>query len=176
MTRLIYLASPYSHAIESVREARIQLSRRLARRMQRQRPESAVFSPLAWAWSVGDSIPDADWGKLTMRFLEAADEMYLIAAPGWHMSAGVTAELRYWAKIGNACPIINVTPELLSGARGTPLPYPYSIWGLGEPFTLNLSWALDPPMLDEESTSRAVQPGIAGESAPDPAITGAGSG
>jgi len=176
MTSLIYLASPYSHPDPRVCRARVQLSRQVAAHIQRRQPTSAVFSPLVWSVDLGgDSIPNVDWYALTMRFLEAADQMYIIRAPGWEASKGVCAEVDWWnskprllSPAWSCEQYLSVTPSFDPSERRRM--YPYCVAGFGAPFFVNLDWPLDVPAVP------AVQPGIAGESAPDPAITGAGSG
>ena len=73
----IYLACPYSHPSESVREARVHLSDRVAARLISQ--GHIVFSPLTHSHRIARHLSNAldlcFWLRQDLTFLEWADTL-----------------------------------------------------------------------------------------------------
>jgi nucleoside 2-deoxyribosyltransferase len=95
----IYLACPYSHPRESVREARVRLADRVAARLVEL--GHIVFSPLTHSHRIAhhlDNHLDLDcWLRQDLAFLEWADILYILTIPGWEDSKGVAAERAFWS-------------------------------------------------------------------------------
>lgn len=102
--KYIYLASPYSHADESVREKRFwQACEKAAQYVVKG---IAVFSPIAHTHHMADFMPEAKrmdfdlWMKMDLPLLRAADELHILCLDGWRSSRGVTREIEYANQIG----------------------------------------------------------------------------
>ncbi len=93
---IIYLASPYWHSDESIRQARAQAVIRLAQRLIQQ--GQPVFCPIAYTHSLGDAgriKPPEGWYQFDLNFLHQAAELVIARLPGWERSAGVLAEIAF---------------------------------------------------------------------------------
>jgi nucleoside 2-deoxyribosyltransferase len=93
--KIIYLASPYSHPEESIRQRRYHLACRTAAKLMAS--DIVVFSPLA------NTIPAVEFGglelshqgflRLDLPMLRRCDELLLLCLDGWQESIGVQQEL-----------------------------------------------------------------------------------
>lgn len=94
----IYLAAPYSHPRAFVREARVRLSDRVAARIAERGP--VVFSPLTHSHRLArwaDNHQDLDfWLRQDKEFLLWADELWILAIPGWEDSKGIAEEREFF--------------------------------------------------------------------------------
>ena len=107
---MIYLASPYTHADPSVREARFQAVCRQAAEMMRR--GVVVFSPIAHSHAIaayGLPIEWAFWERFDRVFLERCDEVWVLALDGWSVSRGVQAEIAMARELGNPVLLINTS-------------------------------------------------------------------
>jgi hypothetical protein len=97
---LIYLASPYSHPDQVVREERFRRVCKAAARLIDK--GEAVFCPIAHSHPIevhGNLQGGWDyWSKQDIPFLEMCDEIVVLGFPGWDESEGVKAELEWWGK------------------------------------------------------------------------------
>jgi nucleoside 2-deoxyribosyltransferase len=95
VTPLIYLASPYSHPDDRVRQARFEAACRTAAELMRQ--GHVVFSPIAHSHGIAKYGLPLDWRfweRHDRRFLEVCDALAVLALDGWRESVGVHAEMQ----------------------------------------------------------------------------------
>lgn len=92
---LAYLASPYSHSDEKVREQRFLSACAAASRLMREGKH--VFSPIAHTHPIAQfGLPlDWDfWGEYDRKFLAVCESMIVLTLDGWEKSKGVGAEMQ----------------------------------------------------------------------------------
>lgn len=95
---MIYLAAPYSHPNEAVREERYLDTCRFL--VSHAREGCFLYSPIvhwhhiAVHWKLPTDWPF--WERQCLPMLEKADELWVLCLPGWLNSKGVTAETTYW--------------------------------------------------------------------------------
>lgn len=93
---LTYLACPYSHPSETLREARYRLVTKAAAWLIKNRGWN-VFSPITHSHplaTIGDCSGDWDsWAKVDREYLSVSCRMVVLCLPGWSKSTGVNAEL-----------------------------------------------------------------------------------
>ena len=100
---VIYLACPYAHPDEAVREERYTAACRVAAKLIKQ--GKIVFSPLSHSVAlakIGD-INDTDsefWLRQDLAFLPMCSELLVLAMPGWETSVGVIREIEEARKQG----------------------------------------------------------------------------
>ena len=98
---MIYLASPYSHPVAAVREARFKAACRAAARLMQD--GEVVFSPIAHSHPIAAFGLPVDW-LFWERFdggqLVHADEIAVLMLDGWRESRGVQAEIRLATDLG----------------------------------------------------------------------------
>ena len=90
---ITYLASPYSHPLASVREARFRLVCHAAAYLIQT--GYVIFSPIAHTHHIAmhDLPKDFDyWSKIDMEFLAVCGSMIVLMLDGWEKSVGVKAE------------------------------------------------------------------------------------
>lgn len=111
MTKLIYLAAPYSDPDAAVCEKRVvQASRAAALLMSRY--GLVVFSPITHGHSVAPHLPvklavsHEFWMAQCLPVLAKCDELFVLRLPGWDRSAGVKHEWDF--AIRNNLPIRTV--------------------------------------------------------------------
>lgn len=94
---MIYVASPYSHPDEEVRQARYEAVRewtfdRIIHKNQ------SLFSPIIYCheYALENELPkDADfWYKFNLGFMQNCNLIYVLMLDGWEKSLGVTAEIK----------------------------------------------------------------------------------
>lgn len=97
--RFIYLASPYSHADEAVREARYKAACKKA--AQYAAKGIAVFAPIVHSHPMSAYMNPVDcmnfdlWMKLDLPILKDAAELHVLCIDGWRASRGVTREIEF---------------------------------------------------------------------------------
>lgn len=97
--KYIYLASPYSHPDQEVREARYRAACRKA--AQYATKGIAVFAPIVHSHPLVPYLPkeqcmDFDlWMRLDLPLLKDAAEMHVLCIAGWRESRGVTREIEF---------------------------------------------------------------------------------
>lgn len=94
----IYLAAPYSHIKQRIREQRYWAACRAAQTLAK---EFAVYAPIvhwhpvALHWRLpGDAV---FWAKQNRPFVAACEKVFVLRIDGWRESRGIREELR-WAK------------------------------------------------------------------------------
>jgi hypothetical protein len=109
--RLVYLASPYSHADASVRHARYIYAIRAAAALWRQ--GWMVYSPIIATHPVAGVLGSEasgfeHWRNFDLAMLSRCDRLTVLRLEGWEQSVGVSAEI--------------------AAARGLGLPIDYMDW------------------------------------------------
>ena len=98
---LTYLASPYSHADEDVREARFHMACRAAAQLMQT---SEVFCPIAHSHPIElkmNGRPDHDfWMRQDIAILRKCDRLVVLCLPGWDQSKGVNEEIHLAHRLG----------------------------------------------------------------------------
>jgi len=104
MRKLIYLASPYSHADPQVLQTRCEAAQKATARLMRE--GHTVFSPIAHSHGVADFLPDNlrldgnFWMEQDLPLLARCDEMAVLCLEGWENSSGVKKEIAFASKRG----------------------------------------------------------------------------
>jgi hypothetical protein len=99
---LIYLAIPYSHPSEEVRNYRLHLVSDIAGKLMNE--GRVVFSPI----SHGDTIAKIHtlptdweyWEKSCSVFVSRSTKVIVVMADGWETSKGVSAEIKLAEQMG----------------------------------------------------------------------------
>lgn len=92
----VYLAAPYWHDIESVREDRFLEICRAAGRIMLD--GHVVFSPISHShpiakWTANTGSHDF-WLRQDFPFVDWCDQVWVLKLPGWTKSIGIKAEIR----------------------------------------------------------------------------------
>ena len=93
---MVYLATPYSHDDDVVKEERFQRVNRVAAKLMEK--GEYIFSPISHTHpiaTVGD-LPGGweYWDGFDRAFLECCCKMYVLMLDGWEESKGVQAEIK----------------------------------------------------------------------------------
>ena len=91
---MIYLAAPYSHEFDSVKEHRYHCVNRIAAILIAG--GEMVFSPISHSHPIAKCGIDGDWdtwSEFDLRMIEICDEMVVLMLDGWRESKGVKAEI-----------------------------------------------------------------------------------
>ena len=95
MKRLIYLASPYSHESEAIKEKRFELVCEYAAGLMKQ--GLFVYSPIAHTHPISRYGLPGDWDfweSYDTLMISKCDEIKVLQIPGWQESKGVQAEIQ----------------------------------------------------------------------------------
>lgn len=96
-SKLIYIASPYSHELDDVRVSNFRLVSKLAAKMVAE--GNIVISPITYGHVLLDyhAMPsDWDfWKNFCLSFLERCDEIIVYQMPGWENSRGILEEIEF---------------------------------------------------------------------------------
>ena len=108
---MIYLASPYSHPDERVRQARYELVVQHAAFMWNE--GLVTFSPIAHSHPIAQQMPPdsgswEQWAEFDRTILGACSELWVLMLPGWRESVGVAAEVEYARSLG--LPVKHIEP------------------------------------------------------------------
>ena len=98
---MIYLASPYSHPDEAVREQRFRAACRATAQLLAS--GSTVFSPIVHGHPLVEHGLPTDWSfweRFDRDHLERCDEVLVLMLDGWRESVGVAAEIEIAAGLG----------------------------------------------------------------------------
>lgn len=103
-----YIASPYSHKDQAMRNARFDIVSAFTAEMVKD--GKVVYSPIAHSHPLAvkyDIRGDFDFWKVqNMGMLSAASSMIVLRMTGWRESEGVQAEIKY--ADDNAIPIVYI--------------------------------------------------------------------
>lgn len=100
MPQFVYLASPYSHALAAVRNARYRAALMATRSLLAAGVH--VFSPIVYShFLVGHQTTGAGslaaswefWREFDLSMLDKCDVLAVLQLPGWTYSVGVQAEI-----------------------------------------------------------------------------------
>jgi hypothetical protein len=92
--KLVYIATPFTHEDESVRNHRYQTSCRVAAKLLKHGVN--VFNPLSHSVPLVPFLGDTDlefWLSVDLPILSRCDELLILALPNWEKSEGVRAEM-----------------------------------------------------------------------------------
>lgn len=106
----VYLATPYSHPDQKVREARFKAVNAVAAQLMRDGHH--VYSPISHTHPIalaGDLPKGWDfWEAHDRTFIEWAEEVHVLLADGWQESTGVKAEICISSELGKPVRYIEV--------------------------------------------------------------------
>lgn len=105
---LIYLASPYTHPDQTIREFRYRSACRCAGQMLAE--GKVIYSPIVHGHAIGRHwrLPTdwEFWRRPDRAILERCDYLYVLMLDGWRESVGVAAEIGWAEELGK--PIVYV--------------------------------------------------------------------
>lgn len=97
---MVYVASPYSHYLPAVREARYLAVRNYVH--QEIIKGRCLFSPILYAHrmagELGVPTTAADWWTFNRQMIRSSSRMEVLTLDGWNESVGVTQELEEAAR------------------------------------------------------------------------------
>jgi len=88
---MIYLAAPFWHEDEIIRQSRIDALSAFHAHLVNQEPRSFFFNPLTN--SLGCDAPEDYWRAHGIHMLKSAQSMYVLCLDGWQQSKGVKGEI-----------------------------------------------------------------------------------
>lgn len=99
MAYLIYLASPYSHPSEAIRNHRYFNARRFT--IEALKAGTVIFSPIVYGKDMETAIGTAfePWQKLNDSMIEICDAVWVLCDHEWKRSRGVRHELELAHKL-----------------------------------------------------------------------------
>ena len=107
---LIYLAIPYSHPSEEIRNYRLQLVSDIAGKMMNE--GKVVFSPISHGHVIAQihNLPTdwEYWEKSCKVFVSRCTKVIVVMAGGWETSVGVSEEVRIAKELGIPVEYYNV--------------------------------------------------------------------
>ena len=98
----IYLATPYSHEDEKIRQRRYWVAMEITAELMKE--GNIVFSPIVYTHELAKkyNLPNnyEFWQNICERFIDWSDKVIVVDMPGMKESKGVEAELKYADSIG----------------------------------------------------------------------------
>ena len=104
MSKLIYLASPYSDPSHDVKVMRFEAVCRVAFNLIKK-TDNVFFVPIAMSHAIETeasdvkglilSLPHEKWMQQDLAILKRCDELMVVCLPGWKTSKGVTEEIAF---------------------------------------------------------------------------------
>jgi nucleoside 2-deoxyribosyltransferase len=113
--KMLYLASPYSHADAHVRQYRFEEACRAAAALLRA--GVPVFSPIAHSHPIAKfGVPTTweFWQQTDLEYLRRCDALAVLRLPGWQASVGVQAEIELAKCMGKSVLFIDPQEETVS--------------------------------------------------------------
>lgn len=97
---MIYLASPYSHPSEAVREHRFIMARHFT--VQMIRLGKPIFSPIVYGKEMESQIGTdfISWQRLNDAMIRACSMFLVLRLDGWEESGGVEHEIKLAKSLG----------------------------------------------------------------------------
>lgn len=97
MSKIIYIASPYSHAEKHVREQRyLQVTDYAAKQVA---AGNIVFSPITFGHVLSEHVDMPTnfefWSDFCLTFLSKCSEMHVLKMDGWEISNGIDQEEQF---------------------------------------------------------------------------------
>lgn len=105
----IYLAIPYTHEDEAVREFRFELANKITAKLINE--GNIVYSPISSSHPlVKYGLPGHwdYWKEFDEFFIGVCDELHVVKASGWWKSTGVQAEIKIAEALGKPIHWIDV--------------------------------------------------------------------
>lgn len=97
MSKIIYIASPYSHKEEAIRILRAKQISQFSAILLKS--GLIVFSPISYGHEMTNhcDLPTdfKFWEDFCLSFLSKCEEMYVYMIPGWEDSIGIKNEILY---------------------------------------------------------------------------------
>lgn len=92
---MIYIASPYTHESDKIRDLRYRLVKTYT---QKRLDEGAlVFSPIVYGHGLTDGhperIPFEYWAQMNDHLIHSAEAVEVLMLPGWELSRGIAHEV-----------------------------------------------------------------------------------
>lgn len=118
---MIYLASPYSHPDEAVREGRYRAA--CAATVRLLRAGKSVFSPIVLTHGlVAYGLPTdwSFWESYDRDHLERCDDLVVLTIDGWDQSVGVAAEIALASSLGKPIRYLAPRPPTLAPVTTDP--------------------------------------------------------
>ena len=99
---LIYLGSPYTHELMSIREWRMATCAMFA--AAARRTGHHCYSPIVECHTIekympGDCGAFTHWQEYNQLMLRKADLFWILPLPGWELSRGLQGEQEYWGQL-----------------------------------------------------------------------------
>lgn len=103
-TKMIYLASPYTHAKKSVMKKRYEQITEIAAVLEEQYPYAFIL-PITMSHNTAKysdmfSTGFDDWRLRDLTYLHNCDEIWVVTMDGYMESKGVVAEIGYAIELG----------------------------------------------------------------------------
>ena len=120
-SQITYLASPYRHELEEVREERVRINKQFTLFYHKKYGEF-LYSPLVFSESLEkeEALGDDFWIKHGLEMLKCCKKIIVLCLEGWGESAGVDTEtdLAKELKIEIYYPVIRTTTETTNDGEG----------------------------------------------------------
>lgn len=100
--KLYYLASPYTHELDSIKKERFEKVQHAAVVLLTEAP-LYTFSPIAYNHPMCSFDLPGDWPfweEYDKAFIDHSDGLIVLTLDGWDKSVGVKAEIEYSKEIG----------------------------------------------------------------------------
>jgi hypothetical protein len=105
MSRIVYLACPYSHQRIEVRLARFEASAHAAAELIHR--GMFVYSPITMTHPIdlvmaeeGATMGSDYWCDFDEAFMDVCSEMIILTIPGWDESSGIRREIKFFENAG----------------------------------------------------------------------------
>jgi Domain of unknown function (DUF1937) len=105
VTRIIYLACPYTHPVGAIRKQRFELATKAAASLIVR--DYIVYSPITMTHPLDLVLSEKNqtlgsdfWVKFDEAFMEICSEMIVLILPGWQDSSGIKREIQYFQSHG----------------------------------------------------------------------------
>lgn len=111
---MIYIATPYSHELESVQISRFNAVNKYAAELISR--GEVVFSPISHSHPVAEYLEDCPndwdfWEKHDLPILGICSDIHVLCLPGWEESKGVHEEIVEAKRLGINISFINPEKE-----------------------------------------------------------------
>ena len=101
-SELIYLAGPFTHKDEAVKEQRFEAFNAASHKLFMD--GYAVYSPISMCWPIakqcGMPTDFAWWSWYNRLMISKCDKLIVLRLPGWEESVGVAGEIKIAEELG----------------------------------------------------------------------------
>ena len=112
--KIVYLACPYTHPDDKIREERYQAATQAAASLIRQ--GNIVYSPITMTHPIDiilagttGTLGSDYWVSFDEAFMDVCSEMLILTIDGWEDSSGIRREMAYFKK--QSKPVSFLAPE-----------------------------------------------------------------